>query len=51
MFLFRYIYIINNYIISWNTTSQKTTILSSYKAEYIAIKEVVKEAIYLYNIL
>ena len=36
--------------ISWNTQLQKTIALSSCEAEYIALKEATKEAIYLANI-
>jgi len=36
--------------ISWASKLQKTTALSSYKAEYMAIKEAIKEYLYLINI-
>jgi hypothetical protein len=39
---------INNPI-SWNSQLQKTVALSSCEAEYMALKEATKEAIYLYN--
>jgi Reverse transcriptase (RNA-dependent DNA polymerase)/gag-polypeptide of LTR copia-type/Integrase core domain/GAG-pre-integrase domain len=45
-----YIYFINNNIISWNSTLQKTTALSSCEAEYMAYKDAIKEVIYLSNL-
>ena len=45
-----YIFFFNNTPISWASKLQKTTALSSYEAEYMAIKEVIKEYIYLINI-
>jgi hypothetical protein len=41
---------INNNIISWCSTLQKIIALSSCEAEYISLKEAIKEAIYLNNV-
>lgn len=42
-----YIYTLNNKnIISWNSILQKSVALSSYESEYIALKELLTEAIY-----
>jgi len=45
-----YIFFFNNTPISWASKLQKTTALSSCEAEYMAIKEAIKEYIYLINI-
>ena len=42
---------INNNLISWNSTLQKTVALSTCEAEYMAMKEAIKEMIYLNNII
>ena len=42
--------IANNNIISWNSQLQKTVALSSCEAEYVALKEGIREAIYLNNL-
>jgi hypothetical protein len=42
-----YIFTLSNNIISWNSILQKTVALSSCEAEYMGLKEAVKEAIYL----
>ena len=47
----RYIFQLNNNIISQYSQLQKSVALSSYHAEYIAIKEGLKELIYLYNLI
>ena len=44
-----FIFLYNNNLISWNSTLQKTVVLSSCKAEYMALKEATKENIYLNN--
>jgi hypothetical protein len=44
-----YIFQLNNNIISYNSTQQKTVALSSTEAEYMALKDFYKEAIYLDN--
>ena len=44
-----FIFLYNNNLISWNSTLQKTVALSSYEAEYMALKEATKENIYLNN--
>lgn len=46
-----YIFSLNNNIISWFSTQQKTVALSSCEAEYMSFKEAIKESIYLNNIL
>ena len=46
-----YIFTINNTPISWSSKLQKSVALSSCEAEYMALKEAVKEFIYLINIL
>lgn len=46
----RYIFTFNNTPISQASKLQKTTALSSCKAEYIALKDAIKEYIYLINI-
>jgi hypothetical protein len=45
-----YLFLFNNTPISWASKLQKTTALSSCEAEYMAIKEAIKEYIYLINI-
>jgi hypothetical protein len=42
-----YIFLFRNSPISWNSRLQKTVALSSYEAEYMALKEAIKEQIYL----
>ena len=46
-----YIFTINNAPLSWASKLQKSVALSSCEAEYIALKEAVKEYIYLINLL
>jgi hypothetical protein len=38
-----YIFLFRNSPISWNFRLQKTVALSSYEAEYMALKEAIKE--------
>jgi len=45
-----YIFFFNNTPISWASKLQKITTLSSCEAEYMVIKEAIKEYIYLINI-
>jgi len=45
-----YLFTFNNTPISWSSKLQKTTTLSSCEAEYMALKEAIKEYIYLINI-
>lgn len=42
-----YIFILNGCPVSWESKKQRTTALSSTKAEYMAISDAVKEAVYL----
>ena len=44
-----YLFTLGKNIISWNTMLQKTVALSSCEAEYMALKDATKEAIYLNN--
>ena len=44
-------FLLNNNIINWNSILQKTVALSSCESEYIAIKEAIRESIYLNNIV
>src|SRR4030095_16978596 len=46
-----FIFTFGDNIISWNTCLQKTVALSTCEAEYMALKEAVKEAIYLNNMI
>ena len=46
-----YIFLLNGNIISWLSMQQKTVALSSCEAEYMALKEAIKESIYLNNLL
>lgn len=46
-----YIFSINNNIISWLSMQQKTVALSSCEAEYMALREAIKESIYLNNLI
>jgi hypothetical protein len=45
-----YIFTFSNTLISWSSKLQKFTALSSCKAEYMALKEGIKEYIYLINV-
>ena len=44
-----YLFLFETSAISWGSALQKTVSLSSYEAEYMAIKEATKEQIYLQN--
>jgi len=44
-------FLYNRNLISWNSTLQHTVALSTCEAEYMALKETFKEAIYLSGIL
>ena len=46
-----FLFLINNYIISWLSILQKTVALSSCEAKYIAFKEAIKEILYLHNLV
>ena len=46
-----YIFLLNNNMISWLSMLQKTVALSSCEAEYMALKESIKESIYLNNMI
>lgn len=46
-----YLFQLKNNIISWLSMQQKTIALSSCEAEYMALKEAIKESIYLNNLL
>ena len=46
-----FLFLLNNNIISQNSILQKTVALSSCESEYIAIKEAIRELIYLNNIV
>jgi len=46
-----YCFLFNRNLISWNSTFQHTVALSSCEAEYIALKEASKEAIFLSGML
>ena len=42
-----YLFLFGNSAISWSSKLQKTVVLSSCKAEYMALKEVIKEQVWL----
>src|SRR5213083_2319518 len=46
-----YCFLFNRNLISWNSTLQHTVALSSCEAEYMALREAIKEAIFLSSIL
>ena len=46
-----YLFLLNNNIISWNSILQKTVALSSCESEYMALKEAIRELIYLNNLI
>jgi len=46
-----YCFLFGRNIISWNSALQKTVALSSCEAEYMAMREAIKEVIYLTNML
>lgn len=46
-----YLYLFMNSPISWNSRLQKTVALSSCEAEYMALKEAIKEQVYIRTIL
>jgi len=46
-----YIFQLGDNIISWNSSLQKTVALSSCEGEYMALRDVMKENIYLNNVI
>jgi hypothetical protein len=46
-----YLFLLGKNTISWNSSLQKTVALSSCEAEYMALKDAIKEALYLNNSL